>query len=252
VRGSSLLTGGGGSVSTAQGCIRDPSSRRLYGRRQGRRLRPAQQRLVDELLPQLAIDLPGSGRRLDAQSLFAPPPADLWLEIGFGAGEHLAWQAERYPEVGFLGVDYFLNGVAALLRQIERRMLNNIRILRGDGRELLAALPAASLGRVFILFPDPWPKTRHHNRRIIQQNVLDQLARVMKRGAELRLATDDMDYFQWMNAHFRAHSDFEWHSAWPAVERELTDHWPQTRYEAKALKLGHRPIHLRVLRKGDR
>jgi tRNA (guanine-N7-)-methyltransferase len=244
--------GGGEPAGTAQGGIRYHSNHRLYGRRRGRKLRPAQQQLVDELLPRLAIDLPCPGRRLDAESLFVRPPADIWLEIGFGAGEHLAWQAEQYPEVGFLGVDYFLNGVAALLRQIDRRMLNNIRILRGDGRELLAALPADSLGRVFILFPDPWPKARHRNRRIIQQDILDQLARVMKRGAELRLATDDMDYFQWMHAHFRAHPNFEWHSAWPAVERELTDHWPQTRYEAKALKLGHRPIHLRVLRKGHR
>ena len=168
-----------------------PQTRKVFGRRQGRPLKPNLQRLVDGLLPRVALDSEASA--LDPAEFF-PKARETWLEIGFGGGEHLAWQAAQNPEVGFLGAEIFINGIATLLREIEERELDNVRIWREDARLLLDALPEASLDRVFVLFPDPWPKLRHHKRRIVQTATLDRLAEVMKPGAELRLATDDASY----------------------------------------------------------
>src|SRR5256885_1758493 len=136
---------------------------RLYGRRRARPLRPGQRRRQQDLLPRLTIDLPDAGP-LDPRSLFPMPVRDVWLEIGFGAGEHLAEQAERHPEIGFIGCEVFEDGIVRLLGEMARRGLDNIRLFTDDARLLLAALPPGSLGRVFILFPDPWPKRRHHKR----------------------------------------------------------------------------------------
>ena len=187
-----------------------PTPRRLlYGRRRGRPLRPGRQGLVDALLPFLAIDLSASGE-FDPRSMFADPPRSVWLEIGFGGGEHLAAQAERRRDIGFIGCEVFENGIAKLLGEIERRHLANIRLFIDDARLLIGALPAASVERVFILFPDPWPKRRHHKRRIVSRETLDGLARIMSDGAELRLATDDPDYFSWMLECVTGHPAFAW------------------------------------------
>ena len=164
--------------------------RRIYGRRRGRPLRPGQRHLQETLLPRLAVTPPETGV-LDPASLFAERPESVWLEIGFGAGEHLAAQAEAHPEIGFIGCEVFENGVARLVAEIARRGLGNIRIFPDDVRVLLDALAPASLDRVFILFPDPWPKARHHKRRLVSTATLDRLAVLMRTGAELRLATDD-------------------------------------------------------------
>lgn len=223
--------------------------RQIYGRRQSRKLRPVRQDLVDRLLPQLAIPLPAAPQTIDARALFEPPPRDLWLEIGFGGGEHLAWQAERHPEVGFLSAEYFVNGIASLLRLVDRHGLRNVRIYRGDGRDLLDVLPEASIGRVFILFPDPWRKTRHHKRRVVQRETLDLLARLMRDGAELRLATDHREYLAWMLAHCCGHPDFRWLARRPADWRRRPDDWPASRYETKALEAGRAPAYLRFVRR---
>ncbi len=175
--------------------------RRLYGRRRGRPLRQGRQRLARSLLPQIAISLPPDAAPLDPKILFPARPAAVWLEIGFGGGEHLAEQAERHPEIGFIGVEVFENGIARLLAEIARRDLDNIRVFADDARLLLDALMPASIGRVFILFPDPWPKRRHHKRRLVAPATLDRLAIVMQPAAELRLATDDRAYLSWMLEH---------------------------------------------------
>lgn len=233
--------------------------RTLHGRRRGRALRPGLKALMQELLPMVAVALPPSGARLDPRALFAPArndasaeaawPREVWLEIGFGGGEHLAWQAERHPEVGLIGAEYYVQGVARLLRRVSEAGLGNVRIYQGDGRDLLEALPDRSIDRAFILFPDPWPKTRHHKRRLVRRETLDHLARVMKDGIELRLATDDMEYASWMLERFIRHPDFEWLARGPRDWRERSPDWPQTRYEAKARRQGRRAMYLRFRRR---
>jgi tRNA (guanine-N7-)-methyltransferase len=223
------------------------SSRRVYGRRRGRKLRTALQRLNDELLPRLAIDLPEAGP-LDPATLFPGCPEAVWLEIGFGAGEHLAEQAACHPEIGFIGCEVFENGVARLVGEIAGRNLQNIRIFADDARLLLDRLPPASIDRVFVLFPDPWPKERHHKRRLVAPATLDRLAAIMPGGAELRLATDDPGYLASMLAHLTAHRDFRWIANRPADWRERPADWPATRYEEKARAAGRAPAFLRFIR----
>jgi len=234
---------------------KDIHGRRVHGRRHGRRLRKGLKALLEERLPRLGITLPQEGvasgadsAKLDPKAWFAHSPSDLWLEIGFGAGEHLIWQAENHSEIGFLGVEPFVNGVASLLRAAEGRGLGNIRIYQGDGRDLLDALPAACLGRVFILFSDPWPKTRHHKRRLVQRATLDRLSVVMRAGAELRLATDHGGYLCWLLEQTSDHPDFGWLARRPGDWRERPDDWPATRYETKAIEQGRQPTFLSFLR----
>src|SRR5258707_13267410 len=148
---------------------------RLYGRRRARPLRPGQRRLRQELRPRLTVGLPQAGP-LDRRSLFPMPVREVWLEIGFGAGEHLAEQAERHPEIGFIGCEVFEDGIVRLLGEVVRRGLGNVRLFTDDARLLLAALPPRSIGRVFILFPDPCPKRRHLKRRLVAPATLDRLA----------------------------------------------------------------------------
>jgi tRNA (guanine-N7-)-methyltransferase len=220
----------------------------LYGRRRGRPLRPGQQSLVDGLLPRLVIELPASGE-LDPRPMFVDPPRSIWLEIGFGGGEHLAAQAERRRDIGFIGCEVFENGIAKLLGEVERRRLANIRLFIDDARLLIGALPAASVERVFILFPDPWPKRRHHKRRIVSRETLDGLARIMSDEAELRLATDDADYFSWMLECVTGHPAFAWLARRPGDWRERPPGWPPTRYEEKARAAGRSPAFLLACRR---
>jgi tRNA (guanine-N7-)-methyltransferase len=221
----------------------------LYGRRRGRRLRAGQRSLKETLLPALAIALPPEGARLDPARLFPGEVDDLWLEVGFGGGEHLAAQAAAHPGIGLLGCEVFENGVVKLLGQIERQELRNVRILVDDARLLIRALPERSLGRVFVLFPDPWPKARHHKRRFVSTGTLTELARVMKNGAELRLATDDVDYLRWMLERAPVHPDFEWLARRPEDWRSRPADWPPTRYEQKAIAAGRTPTFLRFRRR---
>jgi tRNA (guanine-N7-)-methyltransferase len=240
-----------------------PARRRiLYGRRKGRPLRPARQALVDDLLPLLRIPLPGRNRPAAPDELgvedplkwFAgPPPFDgapagpyreAWLEVGFGAGEHLTAQARAHPDIGFIGCEPFLNGVAAALARIDRDRLNNVRIYDDDARVLLDHLKSASLGRVFVLFPDPWPKARHARRRFLSAATLDALARVMVDGAELRFATDDPVCLRWGLSALIRHPDFAWAARTPADWRQRPADQPPTRYEEKARDKGAQPVFL--------
>jgi tRNA (guanine-N7-)-methyltransferase len=219
---------------------------RLYGRRKGKRLRPAQAALLRDLLPRLRIQVPASGEILDPKHLFAPRPRAVWLEIGFGGGEHLASLAAAYPEIGFVGCEPFVNGVVKLLSAVAEGGLSNVRIHADDARPLLASLRPGSIGRAFILFPDPWPKVRHHKRRIVETGSLDHLARGMAPGAELRLATDDPEYALWMLEELGRHPDFEGPAASTPLASlaERPPDWPPTRYERKALAAGRKPAYL--------
>jgi tRNA (guanine-N7-)-methyltransferase len=210
--------------------------------------------LLDDLLPRLAVILPPGGA-LDPATLFAPQDGapqpgrrPVWLEIGFGAGEHLAWQAGANPDVGLLGVEVFVNGIAQLLARIDAAGLGNVRLFQDDARDLLEALPAASIDRAFVLFPDPWPKARQQKRRLIQPGTVGHLARVMSDGAELRLATDDPAYARWMLEVLAAHPDFAWLAEGPKDWRQPTPDWPPTRYQAKAEAAGRPPVYLRFAR----
>jgi tRNA (guanine-N7-)-methyltransferase len=224
----------------------------LFGRRRGRPLRPGQRLLKQALLPSLAVTLPACGP-LDPQALFSPTPTGaarpIWLEIGFGGGEHLAAQAARHPETGFIGVEVFDNGIAKLVAAIARQRLDNVRIFADDARLLIERLPPRSLARVFILFPDPWPKRRHWKRRIVAPALLDRLAAIMAEGAELRLATDDPDYLAWILQYLTGHLDFQWLARRPADWRERPCDWPATRYEEKAIAAGRAPVFLRARRR---
>jgi tRNA (guanine-N7-)-methyltransferase len=200
------------------------------------------------LLPRLAISLPASGR-LDIAALFGNVRPSIWLEIGFGGGEHLAQLAEENPQTGFIGCEVFENGIVKLLGQIERRRLDNIRIFADDARLLMAPLAPASVDRVFILFPDPWPKRRQHKRRIVSPATLDGLAEIMTDDAELRVATDDADYLCWILEHIATHPAFEWLARRPADWRERPPDWPPTRYEQKARAAGRPPAFLRFRRR---
>ena len=219
----------------------EPNERQLrtYGRIRGRTLRAGRASLVDERLPGLKVDL---ARPIE------PGFARVWLELGFGGGEHMAAQAKAHPDVLLLGAEPFVNGVASAVRHIEDERLANVRIHPGDGRELMAALPDASVERVFILFPDPWPKSRHHKRRLINTETVTELARIMTPGAGLRFATDWADYVGWTLQRFDASPDFAW-TAERADDwrRAPPDHAP-TRYEAK--RLGDcEPVFLRFVRR---
>jgi tRNA (guanine-N7-)-methyltransferase len=211
-------------------------------------LRAGQSQLAASLLPEFSFAAPESGM-LDPASLFAAPTRAVWLEIGFGSGEHLAAQAEAHPDIGFIGCEVFENGVARLVGAAARQGLDNIRIFADDARKLLAALPSASIARVFVLFPDPWPKARHRKRRLIAPATLDRLAQVMTDGAELRLATDDPDYLAWMLEATTAHPAFVWTARRAGDWRMRPGDWPSTRYEEKARAAGRTPGFLSFVRR---
>jgi tRNA (guanine-N7-)-methyltransferase len=221
----------------------------LYGRRVGRPLRLQRQALVDNLLPSIEIVPPASGEPVSPARQFRTPYEACWLEVGFGAGEHLAWQARANPGVGIIGCEPYLNGVARLLSVIDESNLSNIRIFRDDARFLLARLPDASISRIFILFPDPWPKTRHHKRRVVGPSVVPDLARILCNGAELRIATDDPGYKGWILQHVLASGNFDWLARRPSDWRQRPDDWPPTRYEQKAKNAGRRGAFFRFTRR---
>jgi tRNA (guanine-N7-)-methyltransferase len=168
---------------------------RSFGRIKSRTLKPRQAALFETLLPAISLPDPKAGP-IDPKAL-APGAREAWLEIGFGGGEHLAEQAARHPDILIMGCEPFLNGVGSILRHIEDRDLKTVRLHAGDAREIMAALPDASLERVFILFPDPWPKARHNKRRFVQAETLAEIARLLKPGGRLRFVTDWKDYAAW-------------------------------------------------------
>jgi len=217
----------------------EQEKRAFFGRRKGHALKPRQAALFDTLLPKLALDL-GKPAPADLRTLFAGAD-EVRLEIGFGGAEHLIARAQVHPRVGFIGSDAFLNAIGKALAAIDALALGNIRLHFGDASALLDWLPAASLTRVDLLYPDPWPKRRHWKRRFIQDDSLKRLARILKPGGELRFATDIADYAVYALARILRSPDFVW-----TAERadDWRKPWPDfagTRYEAKAKREGRVP-----------
>ena len=210
--------------------IPDHPALRTFGRTKSRTLKPRQAALMQTLLPKLALP----EGRLDPRAL-APAATQMWLEAGFGAGEHLATQAARHPQALLLGAEPFVNGIAACLAHLDNAKLSNVRLQHGDVRDVAQRLPDASVDRIYVLFPDPWPKTRHKKRRLIQADFVAEAGRIMKPGAVLRFATDWADYADWTLERFLASPEFRW-----TAERadDWRAPWPDhvtTRYEAKRL-----------------
>jgi len=211
----------------------DPAHKqKLYGRRKGPKPSARQVFLRDTLLPTLALKLE-AGR--DPRTYFPAAVDDVWLEIGFGAGEHLLAQTRAHGTVGLIGAEAYQTGTDKLLSKLEDNDHARIRLFEGDGRDIIKALPDASLGRFFLLFPDPWPKVRHHKRRFVQMDILDELARVLKPGAELRVASDDAGYVAWSLERLCAHPAYRWTATGPQDWKTRPADWPPTRYEQKAL-----------------
>ncbi len=212
---------------------------RSFGRRRGRRLSPRQASLLTSGLERLRVDLSRPAGENGLAALFADPIEETWLEIGFGAGEHLIWQAEHNARAGIIGAEPYVNGVVAALSAVEARQLQGrVRFHGDDVHPLLEWLPAASLSRAFMLFPDPWPKKRHRERRLFSPAMLGKLARILRPGAEFRFASDIADYAEAAIAHANAHPDVELSLTFTSANRDAVPDWPVTRYETKAAKAG--------------
>jgi tRNA (guanine-N7-)-methyltransferase len=210
---------------------------RSFGRRRGRKPSDRQAALLRDYLPQVAFDA-------------AEPESasTTWLEIGFGGGEHLLWQARHNPNVSLIGCEPYEDGVIKLLSAVEADGLKNVRVHMGDARDVLRSLAPGSVDRAFILFPDPWPKRKHRKRRLVNSSLLDLLARALKPGAELRVGTDIGDYARTMLEAFRGEPRFVWQAESPADWQLRPSDWAETRYEAKAAAAGRRSYYFRFLR----
>lgn len=221
----------------------EPGGGAFYGRRKGKPLRSGQGERLGRLLPTLALPLDAPPPD-DLGRLFAVPVAAVRLEIGFGGAEHLLHQAEAHPGIGFIGVEPFLNGMAKALAGIEQRCLRNVRLSGAEASGVLDWLPRASLEQIDLLYPDPWPKTRHWKRRFVSAANLARLARVLRSGGAFRFASDIASYVEWTLRLAGNCADF----SWPAVRaddwRRPWPGWPGTRYEAKALREGRAPTYL--------
>ncbi|MEO5613218.1 MAG: tRNA (guanine(46)-N(7))-methyltransferase TrmB [Sphingomicrobium sp.] len=224
----------------------DPTTlNRLYGRSMGHKLRPLQQHLIDELLPQIAVPADGE---ITSQRLFGDD-RPLHLEIGFGSGEHLAYRTDLLPDHGFIGAEPFVNGVATALGHVRDRHLANVRLHMGDALEILRRLPDNSLSFIYLLHPDPWPKARHAKRRMVSDGPLALFAAKLKPGGELRIATDHPVYLEWALLIMRRHFlEFEWLAQKPSDFLLPPSGWPETRYGAKSRREGRRPYYLRYSR----
>ena len=222
----------------------DPhQARAFFGRRKGHKLRRRQAELIETLLPRLAIDI-GHPPPAALRALFPVPVEEIQLEIGFGGGENMIAQATARPQTGMIGVEPFVNGMAKALAAIEAAGLRNIRLHFDDAVGLIAWLPDASLTRIDLIHPDPWPKRRHWKRRFVQDATVAQFARILRHGGEVRFVTDVADYAAWTLRHFIQSADFAW-----TAERadDWRKGWPDftpTRYHAKAARVQRPPCFL--------
>ncbi|WP_298199481.1 tRNA (guanosine(46)-N(7))-methyltransferase TrmB [Novosphingobium sp.] len=225
----------------------DPTTiNRLYGRAKGKPLRQGQQELVDRLLPQIAVPADGP---ITAERLFGEP-RPLHFEIGFGGGEHMAYRADLLPDHGYIGCEPFINGVAQALVHVRDAGLANVRIQHGDAIEVLERVPAGALSFVYLLHPDPWPKARHAKRRMMNDGPVRLIADKLKPGGEFRFGTDHPVYLRHALMVMRRHRDlFEWLCTEPGDFQHRPGGWPETRYEAKARRLGHEVWYFRFRRR---
>jgi tRNA (guanine-N7-)-methyltransferase len=221
----------------------DRDERAFFGRRKGHPLRAHQAALYETLLPKLALDLSRPAPP-DLRALFAVPVDEVRLEIGFGGGEHLIAQALANPRTGFIGSEPFVNGMAKALASIEQHGLQNIRLSAGDATHLIGWMPAGSIGRIDLLYPDPWPKRRHWKRRFVQDDSLARLARLLKPGGEFRFASDIAGYVSWVLARALRSDQIEWTAECADDWRKPWADFAGTRYEAKAKREGRTPAYL--------
>jgi tRNA (guanine-N7-)-methyltransferase len=220
----------------------------LYGRRKGKKLSPRRTGLMATLYPTLAVDLSAPAPS-DLRALFPVPVDAVRLEIGFGGGEHMLAEATRSPDIGFIGVEPFVNGMAKAVSAIAETGARNIRLHDGDAALLLDWLPPASLVGVDLLYPDPWPKKRHFKRRFVSDENLDRIARALKPGGLFRVASDIESYIDWTLLHVLKRSDLAWTAERADDWRKPFPGWPGTRYEAKAVAAGRMPAYLAFLRR---
>jgi tRNA (guanine-N7-)-methyltransferase len=219
----------------------------FFGRRKGHKLRAHQLDLVEQLLPRLSLDI-GAPSPGDLAELFDRPLDAVRLEIGFGGGEHLVAEALSFPDIGFIGCEPYVNGMAKILAQIEAHNIANIRLFAGDAAELLAWAPSRSLARIDLIHPDPWPKRRHWKRRFVQDATVAAMARIIKPSGEFRFVSDIDDYCAWTLAHLLRAPEFEW-TAERASDWRLP--WPDytmTRYGRKAEREGRKAAYFRFRR----
>lgn len=216
---------------------------RSFGRRKSKGMRQTRENALETVMATAEIKLPDGDGAVDPASFFATKPQEIWFEIGFGNGEHVLAQAERNPHVGVIGCEPFINGVAALCVGVEQAGAENIRIWPDDARVLMARFPDQSLDRLFLLHADPWPKARHHKRRFIQTETLDEIARLLKPGAELRMATDHPGLAEWLLEKTEAHPAFEGPTQKPEDRMTPPADWPETRYGKKGIKQGRPPVY---------
>lgn len=209
----------------------------FYGRRKGKPLHKSRAQSLGFVRDNYMIDVPETGI-VDPACFFDRPLKKIALEIGFGNGEHIVNQAVLNPETGFIGCEPFINGVAAAARDVVEKNIGNIRFYPDDAMPLLMRFPDACLDTVFLLFPDPWPKTRHHKRRFIQRHTIELLGRVLRPGAQLVLATDDRNLADWMLLHTVLSPYFSWNNAQNAAWEKPPVHWVETRYQQKAAQQG--------------
>jgi tRNA (guanine-N7-)-methyltransferase len=222
---------------------------RLYGRRRSHPLRPRQQKLLDETLPRLRLS---PGEAGDPRAAFGVAVEALWLEVGFGGGEHALAHAAANPSVGHIASEVFENGLCSLLSRLVEEgeeatgaLPPNLRLWPQDARHLLGLLPEGALDRLFLMFPDPWPKARHAKRRFVNPTLLPLVARALRPGGEWRIATDDPTYQAWTTEVFSGSDLF---AVSPPAEAR-PEGWPPTRYEAKALREGRRPLYWSLIRR---
>ena len=234
---------------------KERASEAFFGRRRGKALRAAQIKREETLLPLLKLDLSKPAPEQLAELLFngdAPHVgADVRIEIGFGGGEHLVHEMDRFPQTGFIGVEPFVNGMAKLLGALEgqKQRLQHIRLYDDDATELLDWLPSSSIAGIDLFYPDPWPKKKHWKRRFVNEKNLDRFARVLKKGAPFRFASDIDTYVNWTLFHCAHHPDFIWSASTPDDWKLPFQEWPGTRYEEKAMKAGRTPAYLTFVRK---
>jgi len=223
------------SAAVTQMVYEQHPTRAFFGRRKGHRLRPHQAHLMETLLPRLAIDL-SRPAAADLRALFPVPVNQVELEIGFGGGESMVARARQHPSTGFIGIEPFVNGMAKALAAIESEGLQNIRLHFDDALGLISWLPAASLARIDLLHPDPWPKRRHWKRRFIQDDMVARLARILRPGGEFRFVTDIADYAAWTLQRLLRSPDFAWTAQRADDWRKPWPGFVVTRYHAKATR----------------
>lgn len=215
----------------------------FFGRRKGHPLRPRQAELMASLLPRLSIEL-GAAAPIDLRALFPRRVASVAVEIGFGGGEHLIAEARAHPDIGFIGCEPFVNGMAKALALIDTHKCENVRLHFGDATDLMDWVPPASLTRVDLIYPDPWPKRRHWKRRFVQFESLQKIARALRPGGQFRFVTDIPDYAAWTLERIQRTPQLVWTAQRAADWQRPWEGFPGTRYEAKAKREGRAPCYL--------